>query len=190
MKGAADKRRAALRGTHWSKEHPWCGAGSGVTEKGWFAAPRTLPLLLCMMREKTISRGKGDPSTVYVELLSRQRGQGVVEMEAPDIHAFACGYRGARGVRTWHERMAILEKAGFIRTKSGNGRTYDLVFIVHPAVAVRRLKDQDLISEQLLNTYLRQQSSGERSYEEVVGEGKRRPVATIVPIKPSRAARR
>lgn len=189
MKGAADKRRATLKATHWSKEQVWCGAGTGVKERGWFAAPRTLPLLLCMMRDKRISRAKGDPSGAYVELLSRQRGQGVVEMEAPEIHAFACGYRGARGVRTWHERMAILDKAGFIRTKSGNNHTYDVVCIVHPAVVVKRLTDKGLIEEQLRNTYLRQQAAGERSYEEIVGETIR-PPAKVVSLRPSRLARR
>jgi hypothetical protein len=122
------------------------------------------------MKDKAISRSKGEIGRVYVELLSRQRGQGVIEMEPPEVHAFACGFRGRRGERTWTELMGVLEKAGFIRTKSGSGRRYDTVLIVHPAVAVKRLEDR--IPEDLLNTYHKLQiKSGERAYEAVVGEG-------------------
>src|SRR5262249_29673024 len=95
-RGVADKRRDSLRVRHWPKDIPWRGAGKQSKETGWFSAPRTLPLILTMMREKEISKGKGDPGRVYVELLARQRGQGVVEMDAPEVHAYACGYRGAR----------------------------------------------------------------------------------------------
>jgi hypothetical protein len=64
-------------------------------------------------------------------------------MDAPEVHAYACGYRGARGTRTWIELMGVLEKAGFIRAKSGNGRRYDTVLIVHPVVVVKRLASVD-----------------------------------------------
>ena len=121
MKSAADNRLAALRETHWPKEHTWCWAGGGETNKAWFAAPPTLPLLLCMMREKTISRGKSDPSTAYVERLLANAGNSGGDGRAGH-QAFGCGYRGARGVRTCHERMAILERAGFIRTNSPSTR--------------------------------------------------------------------
>ncbi len=190
-KEVADKRRDALRVKLWPEEIAWRGAGSDDGETGWFSAPRSLPLVLTMMREKDISKGKGDLSRVYLELLSRQRGQGVVEMDAPDVHGYACGYQRERG-RTWLELMAVLEKAGFIRTKSGNGRRYDTVFIVHPAVVVQRLADAGRIREDLFNTYLKRQvEMGERAYEEIVGvEEEPRKKRNVVPLKPSRAARR
>ena len=175
--------RDKLRERHWPNEIPWRGAGDPTKEKGWFSAPRTLPLLLSVMKDKGINRSKGDIGRAYVELLSRQRGQGVVEMEAPAVHAYACGFRGARGERTWTELMSVLEKAGFIKTKSGNGRRYDTVLIVHPAVVVKRLGDR--IPEDLLNTYHnRQVAGGERAYEDLVGpaETKAQP-ATVLPMK-------
>ena len=183
-KGVADQRRDKLRERHWPKEIPWRGAGDPSKEKGWFSAPRTLPLVLSVMKDKGINRSKGDIGRVYVELLSRQRGQGVVEMEAPDIHAYACGFRGDRGERTWTELMGVLEKAGFIKTKSGNGRHFNTVLIVHPTIVIKRLEDR--IPEDLLNTYHnRQVASGERTYEDLVGEADEpqpRP-ATVVPMK-------
>ena len=185
VKGVADQRRDKLREKHWPNETPWRGAGSG--EKGWFSAPRTLPLLLSIMKEKAVSRRKGEIGRVCVELFSRQRGQGVVEMESPDIHAYACGFRGARGVRTWSELMAMLEKAGFIKSKSGNGRRFDIVLIVHPVVVVKRLEDR--IPEALLNTYhSRQVSAGERTYEQLITDAAQTEAEspTVVPIRPKR----
>ena len=190
-KGAADKRRNSLREKLWPREIPWRGAGSDDGETGWFSAPRSLPLILTMMREKEVSKGKGDLSRVYLELLSRQRGQGVVEMDAPEVHGYACGYQRERA-RTWIELMGVLEKAGFIRSKEGNGRRYDTVLIVHPAVVVKRLGDAGRIREDLLNTYEKRQiEMGERTYEEVVGtEDEPRKKTNVVTLKPARAARK
>ena len=46
-----------------------------------------------------------DPSSVYLDLISRQRGEGVIEMGHEADHVFASGYTGRRAVRTWQERM-------------------------------------------------------------------------------------
>jgi len=182
--GGADKRREALRAKHWPKEIPWRGAGGPDKEKGWFSALRSLPLLLAIMKDKGISRSKGDIGRVYVELLSRQRGQGVVEMESPEVHAYACGFRGRRGERTWLELMGVLDKAGFIKAKPGSGKRYDVVLIVHPAVAVKRLEER--IPEDLLNTYNKAQiKNGERTYEAIMGEGAEEEAAPakVLPMK-------
>ena len=87
---------------------------------GWFASPRTLPLIMSLIDSKAVS-GTKSVSRVYLELLSRQRTHGVIEMSSEENHAFAAGYEGTRGKRTWQERMKQLEKIGFIRIqKSGN----------------------------------------------------------------------
>src|SRR5262249_23165190 len=69
------ERREKIRKRYWPKEDAWTGAD----EKGWFKCPRTLPLILQLLREKAIS-GKKDPSLVYLELLARHLGQGIIEM--------------------------------------------------------------------------------------------------------------
>ena len=152
-KSGVAKRREAIRQDYWPTEDLW----TGERETGWFPAPRSLPLLLVLLSSKEISGGK-DPSPVYLELLSRQRGEGVVEMAHEAEHAFAAGYEGKRAVRTWQERMMILEEIGFIRTvKIGN----------HPTTAVQDLREQGRISEAWWRAYIdNKRASGEPTYEE------------------------
>lgn len=141
-----------------------------------------------MLRDKEISKSKGDLGRPYIELLARQRGQGIVEMDAPDVHAYACGFRGKRGTRTWLELMRMLEKAGAIKSKSGNGRQYDTVLIVHPALLVHQLADR--LPEDLVNTYdKRQVDAGERTYEQIIAEQREdleMPSEKVVTMKPGR----
>ena len=104
-------RREELQKQYWPTEDLW----TGEHEKGWFPAPRSLPLILTLLASKSISQ-KQDPVSVYLDLLSRQRGEGIVEMEHEAVHAYAAGYEGTRAVRTWQERMKVLVDAGFIKT--------------------------------------------------------------------------
>jgi hypothetical protein len=85
-------------------------------ETGYCAVPRTLPLIMALLDSKEIS-GKKSPSSVYVDLLSRHRSEGVIEMGKESDHAFSAGYQGPRAIRTWRERMKTLEKNDFIVTK-------------------------------------------------------------------------
>ena len=121
-KSGIAKRREEIRKEHWPNESLW----TGEKEKGWFPVPRSLPLVLALLKSKQIS-GKKDPSSVYLELLSRQRGEGVIEMMHENDHAFAAGYEGTRAVRTWQERMKVLEANGFIQTKQVGNQRYKYV---------------------------------------------------------------
>jgi hypothetical protein len=159
-KSGVAKRREGIRREYWPSEELW----TGEKEAGWFPAPRSLPLVLVLLSSKEISGGK-DPSRVYLELLSRQRGEGVIEMAHEAEHAFAAGYEGKRAVRTWQERMEILEETGFIRTvKIGNQR-YKYAAIVHPTTAVQGLRRQNRISETWWRAYLEnKRASGEKTF--------------------------
>jgi hypothetical protein len=148
-KSGVAKRREEIRQEHWPNEDLW----TGEKETGWFSVPRSLPLVLTLLSSKEISGGK-DPSHVYLELLSRQRGEGVIEMAHEADHAFAAGYEGSRAVRTWLERMKILEENGFISTvKIGNLR-YKYAAIVHPTTAVQRLRERKMIPDNWWSAYL------------------------------------
>lgn len=161
-KSGIAKRREAIRQDYWPTEDLW----TGERETGWFPAPRSLPLILALLSSKEISGGK-DPSAVYLELLSRQRGEGVVEMTYEGEHAFASGYEGKRAVRTWQERMMILEEIGFIRTMRIGNQRYKYAAIVHPTTAIQDLRDQGRISENWWRTYIdNKRASGELTYEE------------------------
>jgi len=147
-KSGIAKRREEIRKEHWPNEDLW----TGEKEKGWFPVPRSLPLVLALLKSKQIS-GKKDPSSVYLELLSRQRGEGVIEMMHENDHAFAAGYEGTRAVRTWQERMKVLEANGFIQTKQVGNQRYKYVAIVHPTTAVQRLRNKGKVPDNWWNAY-------------------------------------
>jgi hypothetical protein len=141
----AEQRRTTLRQEHWPNEVPW----KGPDEIGFFAGPRTLPYLLLALRRKAVS-GEKDPSSVYTDLLSHHMGQGVVELLHEEDHAYAAGYHSTR---TWRDRMKVLEDAGFIRATTTGNRKYAKVFLIHPALAMQRLREAGKIPDDLWQAY-------------------------------------
>jgi hypothetical protein len=92
-----------------------------------------------------------------LELLSRHYDSGVVEMAQELEHAYASGYTGSRALRTWQERMHLLEKNGFIKTQKIGNQQFKLVFLAHPTVAVQKLKEQGKIPADWWNAYCARQ---------------------------------
>lgn len=144
---AGADRRSELKEHYWPKEKAWSGTGSG-----WFKAPRTLPLLLGLLAEKTLTNGR-DISRVYLELLARHMDGGVVEMGNEADHAYAAGYTGSRAIRTWTERMEILEQLGFIKTKKVGIQRFKLVLVVDPLYAAAELRRQGRVTEAWWEAY-------------------------------------
>lgn len=174
------ERRLKLRKEFWPDEHPW----TGRNEKGWFPSPRTLPLVLALLGSKELS-GKCDPSKVYLELLARHISDGVIEMAHEGEHAFAAGYVGNRAVRTWHERVRLLEKNGFIKTKAKGNQLFGWVLLVHPTAAVQRLRDAGKVPERWWDAYRgRRIETGARTYKDLERE---KPSEKVVPIKTAKA---
>jgi hypothetical protein len=121
---------------------------------------------MTLLKSKVLS-GKLDPSQVYVELLTRHFDGGVIEMVHEGDHAYAAGYRGERAVHTWQERMKLLEKLGFIRTKRIGNQAYRFVLIVHPAGVIENLRQQKKIDQDWIDAYkTRQMETKEESYEQ------------------------
>lgn len=147
-KTTAANRREALRKEYWPNDEDFW---TGENEKGWFPSPRTLPLLLVLLSNKQIS-DKKDPSKVYLELFSRHLGEGIIEMASEADHAYAAGYVGTRAVRTWKERMEILERHGFIKTKQLGNQRYKIVAIVHPTTVIESLREK--LPNNWLNAYI------------------------------------
>jgi hypothetical protein len=158
-------RREEIKAELWPKDIAWTG---DKPETGWFRAPRTLPLVLMLLSDKGIS-GKSDLSGVYLELLARHRDSGIVEMTSPGEHSYGAGYSGARGIRTWQERMKILEELGFIKSKESGNQQYKYVLLVHPTVAVQRLHEKGLVPTKWWETYRpRQIEATEAPYEKLM----------------------
>ncbi len=144
---AGTDRRTQLKMRYWNKDAAWDG-----TANGWFKGPRTLPLVLALLADKKLTEGR-DVSRVYLELLARHMDAGVVEIGNEGDHAYACGYSGTRAIRTWHERMQLLEKLGFIKTKQVGNQRYRLVLMVDPFVAVVSLRKQQKVADAWWEAY-------------------------------------
>jgi hypothetical protein len=148
IKTRGQEHRDKIREQFFPGEDAW----TGENEKGWFYAPRTLPLLLNLIASKAVS-GKCDPSKVYLELWARHVGGGIIEMRHEGEHAYAAGYRGARAVRSWQERMKLLEKNGIIKTKQIGNQRYKYVLLIHPTTVVETLRRAEKIGDDWLDTY-------------------------------------
>jgi hypothetical protein len=155
-------------------------------ETGYCAVPRTLPLIMAVLDSKEIS-GKKSLSSVYVDLLSRHRSEGVIEMGKESDHAFSAGYQGPRAIRTWRERMKTLEKNGFIVTKKVGNEEFAYVALVHPTVAVQKLINDKRVSEDWLAAYRhRQLETKEPTYDKLLE--KRKAGLKVVSIAPAKTA--
>lgn len=141
-------KRAKLLQELWPSEQVW----EGPDERGFFCAPRTLPLILCALKQKNISKNL-DPTSVYLELYSRNMGEGIIEMLHDEEHAYASGYFEARAIRSWRDRMKVLEDFGFIKSKQKGNRRYGFVILTHPSIVMAGLYDQGEISEELWVAY-------------------------------------
>jgi hypothetical protein len=164
-KNPSTEKREKLRGDYWLGEEAWLELGIRK-EKGWFAAPRTLPLILQLIDSKQVS-GKSKPSSVYLDLLARHIDSGIVEIMNESECAFSAGYSGSRAVRTWQERMKILIENGFIKAVKIGNQPYRYVLLVHPTIAVKQLYDAKKVSVHWWDTYrARQREAKETTYEE------------------------
>jgi hypothetical protein len=154
------EKRKMLLDKFWPNLSPWTG-----DDDGWFKSPRTLPLLLVLMKDKEL-RTKESPASTYIELLSHHFGGGLVELRSEAEHAFAAGFTGARAVRSWKERISSLEKMGFIKIHGLGAQKLKYVLLVHPVDVVQQLKNAGKISNEWWETYTtRQSETKEPSYE-------------------------
>jgi hypothetical protein len=131
---AQSERLRNVRDEFWPDADAWTGAQN--IDDGWFKAPRTLPLILSLIRDKKLTK-KDDPTRVYLELLSRQFGDGIVEIQNQVEHAYAAGYTSPRGAkRTWEGHMRLLESLGFIKIQGVGPNPFKYVLMVHPSTAI------------------------------------------------------
>ena len=184
IKSAAQIRREEIKIEVWPTEIAWTGE---KPETGWFRAPRSLPLILMLLSSKSVN-DKADLTGVYIELLARHRDSGIVDMVAPGEHSYAAGYTGTRGIRTWQERMKILEELGFIKSKMTGNQQYKYVLLVHPTIAVQRLHDAKKFPADWWDTYrTRQIEATEAPYKKLME--RHAPLPKVVPIKAAKKAK-
>ena len=140
----------------------------GQSEKGYFCVPRTLPLVLSLLRIIG-ANARTDIVSVYMELLSRNMGEGFVELSPAEDHAYASGYNSTRAKRSWTERMKVLEEVGLIKTIPRGNRPYGYAFLVHPTLVVHQLKEDGEVPDDWWRIYrARQLEVREPSAEELI----------------------
>jgi len=132
------------------------------------------------MRDKALTP-KGDPTSVYIELLSRQFGDGIVEIQNQAEHAYAAGYTSERGAkRTWEEHMHSLESLGFIKIQGVGPNHFKYVLIVHPSTAIHELDKKGLVPKEWMAVYQdRYTTTKELSYESRQAARKRAKIQSI-----------
>ena len=62
--------------------------------KGWSKVPRTLSIIVQILKDKKPRVGKVDPGPVYVELMTDPWDDGLIEIQNEKTHADDAGYTG------------------------------------------------------------------------------------------------
>jgi hypothetical protein len=136
--GTAAEKRLRTRDSLWPEASKivW----SRKTDDGYCSLPRTLPLIMTLINILS-PKGKGDASRVYQELWFHDFDLGFIDIGDERAHAFAAGYTTpSRGVRSWYERISVLEDLGFIMTKPQGSQRVGYVLLVHPHDVVESLR--------------------------------------------------
>jgi hypothetical protein len=130
-------RREQLRDALWpdAQSLVW----NRKKEKGFCTIPRTLALILTLIDH--LQKGK-DASRVYFDLWCRAFDDYLVEVPDEEIFAYSAGYMSGRSVRTWRERINVLERYGFIRVESSGTKRYANILIPDPHKVVKTLHEQ------------------------------------------------
>jgi len=104
---------------------------------GYTTIPKTMPLVMRALDELS---AKGQPlGEAYLALWCSTWDNGFVRLgRAPDL-AYAAGFTGQRGLRTFQERLRRLEDLGFVEIRPSGGQAFGLAFIPNPHVVLLRL---------------------------------------------------
>jgi hypothetical protein len=157
-------------------------------------------LICALINDKAVC-GALNASSVYVELLHRDMGEGIVEILDEDDHAYSVGYWSPRAVRTWRERVFALERAGFIKIARRGNRKIGYVLIVHPLIAVSELRKQDKVPAGWWQVFQERQrkvggpidhqpAKPEKALKVIHGAGAREPTRTATTTAHARDRRR
>ena len=152
-KSAPGQKRERLRGRLWPGSEAWIWERS--ENKGFVTIPRLLPLILHLIKRLA---GKGDPTSVYMELWARVYDEGVVSIVDEEQCAYGSGYTGTRAVRTWREHMYKLAEMGFILIEREGNRPIGQVLILNPLAVCARLQEEGQVPDGWWAAFVRRAS--------------------------------
>jgi hypothetical protein len=139
-------KRTQLRETHFpgSSAYIW----PQPAEEGWGWVPRNLCLVLAAIDEL---KDKGlDVTRAYLDLFMLNLGEGIAEIhDERDLAKRAGLTANDRGVRSWGERLKVLENLGFIKVNRGAGGKVEYVVLVHPRKVMKALRRDGKVSDEL-----------------------------------------
>jgi hypothetical protein len=131
------EKEQALRNSMWpdAESRLW----HPKPHDGFIAIPKTMPFLGRMMDEMS----KNFPvSETYGALWCwTWDNNAFVRLNRMEEMAFAAGFTGQRGVRTFHDRLRRLEAMGFVELKAAGNSTMAFAYLPNPHVVIFRLYD-------------------------------------------------
>lgn len=127
-------KKTALREKLWPGCEPelW----QHKVHKGFVSVPRIATLVCSLFRRLKLKTYPGD---VYHVLWSHVFEQGVVNIASEEDFAYEAGFDAPRHIRSWRERIKVLEDLGFIKTAPRGNQQYGYVLLINPELAVARL---------------------------------------------------
>lgn len=140
---AATRRRMDLRNQIWPdvrNDELW----DRREFTGFTTIPRTLSIIMRIIDELD----NKNAGRVYFDLWCRSFDDYVIEIRDEYEAAYSSGYGGQRAVRSWRERVAVLESAGFVKAQKASHGAYRLVLIVDPHEIVEKLHQKRKVSEE------------------------------------------
>ena len=128
-------RRRRLRDELW----PDASLVTFARDAGFAQVPRTIPLIASLIDHMGRRHRAG---ALYSVCWFRDFGDGLVETD-PEVFVYEAGYGTRRAVRTWEERITILEELGFVRTRARGLKDRGWLLLVDPHPVVARLHEED-----------------------------------------------
>jgi hypothetical protein len=104
---------------------------------GFISIPKTLPLLGRMMDE--MSKNFPVSETYSVLWCWTWDNNAFVRLNHMEEMAFAAGFTGQRGVRTFQDRLKRLETMGFVELKAAGNSKMAFAYLPNPHVVIFRL---------------------------------------------------
>jgi hypothetical protein len=140
-----------LRNSMWpdAEQRMWPRKGN----QGFTTIPKTMPLILRIMDEMS----KNHPlSSTYLALWCRTWDNGFVRLHKVEDMAFAAGFSGQRGERTWRDRLKRLAELGFVELQAGANGRLAYAFLPNPHAVILQHRDARTpgLSEATYNTFL------------------------------------
>ncbi len=103
-------------------------------------------------------KGK-DAGRVYFDLWGRAFDDYLVEVSDEEAFAFSSGYsHPGRNVRSWRERVHVLENLGFLQISPRGSKRYGYILLLDPHKVIKKLHQQGKVTPNWWGAYTKRAS--------------------------------